>query len=275
MELPLSIDGSPERDLSWLDSSFRPDLSSDGRRILFSDASASSTFYSVCLRNTDGSPVIRLGEGSAVGLSPDGAWALALLLKDPPEIEFLPTGPGEARTLKIPNIERYTGVGWMPDSKHFIFAANEPGRGSRFYVRESNAGSPRAVTPEGFTARLNLPVSPDGKRFLGFNENTGAWNLCQTEDGKCSPVSGFEKKDAPLQWSSDGKYIYVGSWGHDLGLWRIEVATGRRQLWKNLAPADPVGVLEGFATAVTPDGKSFASEYVRSFDQLYLADSAN
>jgi hypothetical protein len=30
------------------------------------------TNYAVCVRQTDGSPVVRLGEGQAIALSPDG-----------------------------------------------------------------------------------------------------------------------------------------------------------------------------------------------------------
>ena len=269
-----SIAGAQERDLSWLDTSFSPALSSDGRRILFSDGSVvSSGLYSVCLRNTDGSPVVRLGEGAAIGLSPDGAWALALLLKDPPEIEFLPTGPGEARTLKNPNIERYSGVGWMPDSQEFIFAGNEPGRGSRFYVQSTKGGAPRPVTPEGFSVKFGIAVSPDGRRVVAFSQQARAWSLCQIEDAKCSPLPSVREQDRPLAWSMDGKYFYVARQEQVPTIWRVDSATGQSQPWKQVAPAAPVGVLQSSVDSITPDGKSFAISYKRSLDQLYLADA--
>jgi eukaryotic-like serine/threonine-protein kinase len=270
-----SIAGAPERDLSWLDTSFSPTLSSDAKRILFSEASASSGLYSVCLRNTDGSPVIQLGEGGAVALSPDGAWALAVLVKDPPEVEFLPTGPGEAHTIKNPNIERYSGLGWMPDSQQFIFAANEPGRASRFYVQSAKGGVPRPVTPEGFGAKLAINVSPDGKRVVAFNQQANAWNLCQIENGKCSPLPSVKEQDGPLAWSTDGKYFYIARQEQVLAIWRVDAATGQSQLWKQVAPTDPVGVFQSGVTSITPDGKSFATVYHRSFDQLYVADAVN
>ncbi|MBV9609667.1 MAG: hypothetical protein JO187_08925, partial [Acidobacteria bacterium] len=103
--------------MSWLDMSITPRLSNDGKKILFSDASGSvGGLYAVLLRNTDGSPVIRLGDGLDFALSPDGAWAWALLLQDPPHIELLPTGPGEPRRLENSGIASYVGMGWMPDS---------------------------------------------------------------------------------------------------------------------------------------------------------------
>jgi eukaryotic-like serine/threonine-protein kinase len=56
---------SAERDLSWLDSSLHPFLSWDGTMLLFEDDSVTAGLnYAVCLRKTEGGPVVRLGEGS-------------------------------------------------------------------------------------------------------------------------------------------------------------------------------------------------------------------
>ncbi|OYW06552.1 MAG: hypothetical protein B7X11_00980, partial [Acidobacteria bacterium 37-65-4] len=88
-----------ERDLSWLDNSLRPFLSQDGSILLFGDQSvAAGPNYQVCLRKTDGGPVVRLGEGDVWGLSPDGKWAIAILYT-PPQLVLYPTGPGETRRL--------------------------------------------------------------------------------------------------------------------------------------------------------------------------------
>jgi serine/threonine protein kinase len=271
-----SVDGAQERDLSWLDNSFSPFLSSDGKRILFSDgASQSGGYYTLCLRNTDGSPVIRLGEGAALGFSPDGVWALALLDKTPPEIEVLPTGPGEVRRWVNPAIEGYSGVGWMPNSQEVIFSAYEPGHGSRFYIQKIGGGAIRPITSEGFSTKLIIPVSPDGKQFVAVNDQTGAWNLCQVDDGKCATFSGIEDDDTPLQWSVDGKYVYASQQHPVSAVYRIELATGHRQLWKQLAPADSVGALEVLPSSITPDGKSIAVQYDRSLDQLYTVEGVN
>ncbi len=271
-----SIDGAQERDLSWLDNSFSPSLSDDGKRVLFSDGSEQANgLYTICLRNTDGSPVIRLGNGAVVGFSPNGAWALGLLETNPTEIELLPTGPGEARHWVNSNIENYSGMAWMPDSQHLIFSGNEPGRRSRFFEQDATGGAVRPVTPEGFSAGLSLAVSPDGKQFAALEQQTKAWNLCQVEDGKCAPLKGSEEDDDPLQWGPDGKYMYVGVVYPDTSIWRIELATGHRQLWKHIVPTDPVGAYAIYPTSITPDGRSYASTYVRSLDQLYVVEGVN
>jgi serine/threonine protein kinase/Tol biopolymer transport system component len=271
-----SIDGTQERDLSWLDSSFSPSLSSDGKRILFSEGAVESGgFYTICLRNTDGSPVVRLGVGARVGFSPDGLWALALLEKTPPEIEVLPTGPGEVRRWVNSKIESYSAMSWIPGSQQLIFSGNEPGHSSRFYLQDAKGGAIRPITPEGFNSKVSLPVSPDGKQFVALNQNTNAWNLCQFEDGKCALLLGGEYDDYPLQWSADGKYIYVGLLYPDSSIWRIELTTGHRQLWKRVTAGDSAGVLEVFPSSITPDGKSFAVHYGRSLDQLYTVEGVN
>jgi eukaryotic-like serine/threonine-protein kinase len=271
-----SIDGAQQRDLSWLDSSFQPNLSKEGKRILFGEGSGpAGTFYAVCLRGTDGSPVVRLGDGLPYALSPDGAWAWALLEKSPPQVELLPTGPGEERHPTNANIENYLAMGWMPDSQSFIFAGNEPGHGDRFYLQDIHGGAARPLTREGLSANAFIAISADGKRFAALDQNSRAWNLCGVEDGKCAPFPGSREGDLPLQWSADGKYIYAGRGQLTQDLWRIDLATGQGQLWKKTVLADPVGTNKVLVDSVTPDGKSFAISYTRNLDQLYLVDAVH
>jgi hypothetical protein len=54
-----------ERDMSFFDYSFAADLASDGKTLLFDEeAEAGGANYTVFLRKSDRSPVIRLGEGA-------------------------------------------------------------------------------------------------------------------------------------------------------------------------------------------------------------------
>ena len=164
-------------------------------------------------------------------------------------------------------------MAWLADSNRIIFSANEPGHGSRFFIQDATGGAIHPITPEGFDAKFILAVSLDGKQFAARDQQAKKLNVCQVEDGKCAPVNGSEEDDYPLQWSADGKYIYVGTQQYpDPDLWRIELTTGHRQLWKRIVPTDPVGAYTIFPTTMTPDGKSFASTYVRSLDQLYVVE---
>jgi Tol biopolymer transport system component len=83
-----------DRDLSWLNTSHVRALSQDGHTLLFAETGL-GTNYAVCLRKTDGSPVVRLGEGWPADLSADGKWALAVVQSRPPQLVVYPTGAGE------------------------------------------------------------------------------------------------------------------------------------------------------------------------------------
>ena len=89
-----------ERDLTWLGLSDLASISADGRRVLFTvfnegDFSSGQTY----IRQTDGTPAVRLGEGRALALSPDGKWALSELTS-PSRLVLLPTGIGTEKTLE-------------------------------------------------------------------------------------------------------------------------------------------------------------------------------
>lgn len=67
-----------EHDVSWMDGSVARDLSPDGKSILFNETGeAGGNSNAIYMRRTDGSAAIRLGEGRALALSPDGNSVLA------------------------------------------------------------------------------------------------------------------------------------------------------------------------------------------------------
>jgi hypothetical protein len=84
-----------ERDLSWIDFSTLADFSPDGDKALFTETGeGGGTTYGVYLRKTDGSAAIRLGDGYALALSPDGNWVASAPLTPLSPIVLLPTGAG-------------------------------------------------------------------------------------------------------------------------------------------------------------------------------------
>ncbi len=52
----------------------------------------------------------------------------------------------------------------------------------------------------------------------------------------------------------------------------MDVATGRRALWKQLMPPDPAGVTGLIRIRITPDGKYYAYSVGRVLSELYVAD---
>jgi hypothetical protein len=53
---------------------------------------------------------------------------------------------------------------------------------------------------------------------------------------------------------------------------RLELATGAREAWREIAPADGVGLLGIPRVFLSADGQSYVYAFVRLLDELYLVD---
>jgi len=267
----LAPGASAERDLSWLDHSFAPFLSRDGRLLLFEDGSvAAGTNYEVCLRTSDGGPVVRLGEGRPCGLSPDGKWALAIIYS-PPQLVIYPTGPGETRHLPRGDLETYQSAGWFPDGRSVLICGNEAGKASRCYAQDVSGGPPRPVTPE---ATANGTVSPDGRQIL-YSKTDGTYFIQAAGGGAVRLVPGLTPDDGLIGWSADGRWINLFRAATvSYLLERLDLASGRRELIREVAPADRTGVLGPWGATLTDDTKSYAYSYSRMTSQLFVVEGA-
>src|ERR1039458_8281793 len=91
-----------EHDVSVMGFGIGGSLSADGNAIAFSEAGAAvSADYSVFFRRLDGTAAVEIGEGGAIGLSPDGRFVVALVPSQPTKLRILPTGAGEPRTFEV------------------------------------------------------------------------------------------------------------------------------------------------------------------------------
>ncbi len=144
------------------------DISRDGQFVLFEDASeAAGPGYAVALRKLDGTLPVRLGDGSAGGLSPDGKWAISVSTGQPQQVTLLPIGAGQPRSVDIGGLE-HIQTGWarfLADGQRLcITNGNEQGRSTRCYLLDLAGAKPKALTPEGSVCG---PSSPDN-RFRGW-----------------------------------------------------------------------------------------------------------
>ena len=138
--------------------------------MLFTEqAEAAGPYYAVCLRRTDGSPVVRLGDGGSSGLSPDGAWALALVHTTPPKLMIYPTGAGVQRQLAQGLFASILSAGWYPDGSKVLVCGSRAAEPSRCFAVDLAGGEPKPVTPEGTT---DGQVSPEGTRVLAKANST-------------------------------------------------------------------------------------------------------
>jgi serine/threonine protein kinase len=267
--MALAPGAKTEHDLSWLDDSNYPCLSPDGRLLLFTDddAIASGPNYALLLRKTDGSPVVRLGDGNAMGLSPDGQWALSVVPGPPAQLVLYPTGAGEKRVLERGEIENYDFAKFFPDGEHILACGNQAGRPTRCYVQEIVGGAPRPVTPEGTTGGF---PSPDGKEILA-QDAAGTFFIYPLAGGPARPVRGLTPEDVVIRWSADGRSVYTfGNSQVPAKVMRVDLSTGHGTLVRELAPADRSGVYRIMEIALAEGAKSYAYSYDRGVSSLVV-----
>jgi WD40 repeat protein len=260
-----------ERDLSWMDWSTPRDLSDDGKTVLFNEGrEAARGKPGIWIRPTDGGPAVRLGDGNGLALSPDGTQALALLgNENPPRLALWPTGPGTPTFISSPKGLEFVSALFFPDGKRLVVAAREPEKQARFYTLELPAGAPKPFTGE---VSNGIAVSPDGTLVAGA-----------TMDGKIAlfPVAGGDPRVVPgltgstniVRFAPDGRSIYVYERrAYPLRVERVDIATGQRTLWKELAPADLAGVTGMGYVLMTPDARTYAYGVQHHFSDLYLVE---
>jgi Tol biopolymer transport system component len=257
-------------ELSWHDWNVAKDISRDGQSVLFEDASeAAGPGYAVALRKLDGSLPVRLGEGSAGALSPDGKWAISVSTGHPQQVTLLPIGAGQSRSVDVSGLEHIQN-GWarfLADGQRLIVNGNVPGHAARCYELDLAGGKPKAVTPEGI---LCGPSSPDGRSVVGVGPNS-ALAIYPIAGGPAQPITGLETAFHPVQWSDDGRLLY----GYQLGelpsrIYQVAIATGKQTMVQELKPGAPAGVVIVTPVVVSRDGTRFAYSYNQALSVLYL-----
>jgi len=241
-------------------------ISPDGRSLLIND---SGYFY---LRNSDGSPPKKLGDGMAAELSSDGKWAVIVRPGPPSQLVLVPTGPGVEKRLENGVLEEisWDNLRWSGDGRRLLFGGNEKGKPYRLYVQDIAGGKPRPLTPANMGTRSSS-ISPDGRLIL-VDQDDGYW-LYTVESGEKRLFPALHAKEFVWRnWSEDGRYVYAwNAFETPFRVTRIEVATGRREPWKTIMPQDPAGVWAA-DLMLSADGKSYAYNCKRALRDLYLVD---
>jgi Tol biopolymer transport system component len=268
------VPGNPRpRDFSIRSNSMTRSISADARMLVVTDQNVEG--YAPSLRPTDGSPPVRLGEGDGYGLSPDGQWVLALTSTSSPPRRLLlhPTGTGPSRELPNPEHLVVDSPRWLPDGRIVLFART-PGRGlRRGYVIDPRDGSPpRSFTDEGVepVRWWAIPASPDGTRVVARAAN-GLVCVYRLDGGAPEPIGDLSPLDLPLEWTADGRALFVARLGElPWKVRRRELATGRETPWTEIAPGQVAGARLS-QVFLTPDGRYWAHSYSRMLVDLYAA----
>jgi serine/threonine protein kinase len=250
---------------NWSDAST---ISPDGRQVLLNEEGAySGPDYDVYVRASDGAAPERVGDGVGYDFSPDMKWVLSsLILHIPRQLFLIPLGPGETKQITHDSIDR-SYARFLPDGKNVVFSGTEPGHKSRIYVQAIDSGTARPISPEGVSGFV---PTADGKFVFGFSDSVALYPV----DGQGAPrlVPGIHPDEAIFSVSRDARSALVGVLGsYSADVMRVDLARGRRELFKKIGPSDPAGV-DLVDAAFTPDGKSYAYSCFNALSQLYLVE---
>jgi len=267
----LPAGATKERDISWFDWPSLLAISPDGKTVLFQD-SGGAVGHGVYIRGLDGSPAIRVGDGEFGDFSPDGRWVVARDASEPGQLVLWPVGAGESRKITNDRFE-HNYVRFLPDGKALVFTGRAPGAQLRTYLQPLDGGAPVPITPEGVAASFAMPISPDGLYLIASSTTSGEQTMYPIHGGPTKAINGVTSDDYVDKWSSDGRYLLVHQRMQvPSNVSRVEIATGKRELYKQIAPPDPAGVESVIHFSLSKDGKSYVYVCRTALSDLYVVD---
>jgi eukaryotic-like serine/threonine-protein kinase len=257
-----------ERELGWLGWAVLRDVSRDGKKILFEEeADGGGPNYTVFLRDTDGSPPVRIGDGIGLAISPDQKWVITKPAKGG-VLSVVPTGVGETRQLTHDKIS-YTSVSYLPDGKQLLASGIEPGHGARDYLIDANSGDAKPITPEGTS---NALLSPDGHSDA-VQAPDGKWGIWSLNGSGLRLIPGLDAKYTATGWTPDSSALYVFEsrrrGERSLKFYRANVATGKIEFWRAFGDTLPTGAFPD-GPIFSADGSAYAYIYSQVLSQAYV-----
>jgi serine/threonine protein kinase len=274
--------GTEKRDLSWLSASAVRGITDDGRTVLFEDVSdAPGAARSVWIRTTDGAPATRLGDGRPLEISPDGAWVAAMMTEPSTQLVLYPTGPGERRVIAEGGYD-YPAATFLPDGRRLLLvetpSASRTDTPFRLKIADLASGALTSLAPEEGAVHVRHAIAPDGQSVLVKRQGAGFFvvpiDAARWRWSAVQLVPGLEEADMIRRWTRDGVYSMRFE-PRALRIDRVQVPSGERTTWKQLAPADVAGISSPGKTgtfAVSADGRSYAYSYERTLSTLYLVE---
>jgi hypothetical protein len=178
---------------------------------------------------------------------------------------LLPTGPGQPQLVPSGQVET-VWARWSGDGTQIVIAGKEPGYATRLYAL--GTGAPRAITPEGMS--LLYAVSHDGS-LVAATDAKGTSALYRVQGGAPESLPELVRGDFPFAWSEDGRFLYAFRHGEvPCAVYRLDLGTRRKEIWKRLSPPDPTGVQHIGRVRITPDASSYVFGQIRQLSEMYL-----
>ncbi len=140
----------------------------------------------------------------------------------------------------------------------------------RSFELNIESGERRPLTPEGVTGSL---ISPDGKFIIASGQGHDRM-LFPLEGGESRKIPGLEPADQLIRWSADGRSLYVAQSGLPVRVYKLDISSGRRELWKEINSSDPAGLISIRFSTLSSDEKAYAYTYLRILSDLFIVETA-
>jgi hypothetical protein len=155
----------------------------------------------------------------------------------------------------------------MPGGRQIVAGGTEPGKGFRLYLVDVGSKAARPLLGSGLGSFV---PSPDGSRVAAWS--LGGIKIYPVGGGEPSAARGTILEEIPIQWRADGRALYLARFNQvSRVIDEVDLATGRRQRWKEVFLADNAGSTT-LTLLMTPDGKAYAYDVRSALSALYLVE---
>ena len=126
----------------------------------------------------------------------------------------------------------------------------------------------KALTPENYTVG---PMSNDDRPIVLLGSRGNAPQLFDLQSSAARPLPGVDAIDNIIDWSADNRSLFVQKTSDTAGrLERVEIATGRRSLVRELKPPDRTALMRVQISTVISDVAGYAYTYWKRSSRLLV-----
>jgi Tol biopolymer transport system component len=114
-------------------------------------------------------------------------------------------------------------------------------------------------------------ISPDGTQ-VAARDPEGRISIYPLASSDPIHVPNVNPGEDPVQWTPDGKGLFVGNSNIPSSVFVIDLASGQRKPYKSFTLADPTGLFDLAPPSFSRDLKSYVYSYNRITSDLYIVE---
>jgi DNA-binding winged helix-turn-helix (wHTH) protein/Tol biopolymer transport system component len=262
-----NVDSSSPQNISWLDWSRAVAISSDGKRVLFDETGqGGGSRYSVYLYDVDKKSSDRLGDGRAIDLSSDGAWAITQSASEPQKLFLVSVKDHTAILIPNPGLD-YRWIRFFPGQcRDILFAGGLPNQKEQLYRQHVPGDAP---VPISAGVRIRGVVLDDTGEFAAGVARETRLAIINLHDGS----SRFLDNPAhvtPVAFAGSGQILIRREDGNSVVLELLNLRNGRTRFYRKLAAGDGFGAAKTFPIFLAKDLKTFTYSRLETLSTLFL-----